>query len=129
MSSHSDLQHEKIGSEHHDGNALGRQMTLQLSPDQYEKLFFQPTPARGDLAKRFGNPTFLGVMGFLIPFTTTVLCLLDFRGASSNSLTGISGTYYFLGGIAMNLAGIGEFILGNSKLFLNTRFWTETYQQ
>jgi len=122
MSSHSDLQHEKIGSEHHDGNALGRQMTLQLSPDQYEKLFFQPTPARGDLAKRLGNPTFLGVMGFLIPFTTAVLCLLDFRGASVNSLTGISGTYYFLGGIAMNLAGIGEFILGNSKLFLNTRF-------
>jgi len=33
---------------------LSRQMTIQISPEQYERLFFQPTPARGDLAKRVG---------------------------------------------------------------------------
>lgn len=33
---------------------LSRQMTVQLSPEQYERLFFQPTPPRGDLAKRLG---------------------------------------------------------------------------
>lgn len=96
-------------------NDLTRNMTLQLSPEQYERLFFQPTSAKGDLAKRLGNPTLLGTMGFLIPFTTTVLCCLQWRGAGPASFTGISGTYYFLGGIAMNVAGICEFILGNSK--------------
>jgi hypothetical protein len=30
-------------------------------------------------------------------------------------MIGISGSYYFLGGIAMNIAGIGEFVLGNSR--------------
>jgi uncharacterized protein len=106
---------------HHDkelndsDNSLTRNMTLQLSPEQYERLFFQPTSAKGDLAKRLGNPTLLGTMGFLIPFTTTVLCCLQWRGAGPASFTGISGTYYFLGGIAMNIAGICEFILGNSE--------------
>ena len=38
------------------GAPLGRQVTVTMSPDQYERLFFQPSaPARGDLAKRFGK--------------------------------------------------------------------------
>lgn len=37
------------------GATLSRQMTVQLSPEQYERLFFQPSaPRRGDFAKRFG---------------------------------------------------------------------------
>jgi hypothetical protein len=36
-------------------NELSRQMTLQLSPDQYERLFFQPSAPKGDLAKRLGT--------------------------------------------------------------------------
>lgn len=36
-------------------NPLSRQVTVQMSPEQYEKLFFQPTPARGDLARRLGT--------------------------------------------------------------------------
>ena len=38
------------------GNDLSRQVTLQLTPEQYERLFFSPTPARGEtqLAKRLG---------------------------------------------------------------------------
>lgn len=39
------------------GVALSRQITVQLSPEQYERLFFQPSaPRRGDFAKRFGMP-------------------------------------------------------------------------
>lgn len=38
-------------------------------------------------------------------------CLLTVMNVA---LTAFSGAYYFLGGIAMNIAGIGEFILGNS---------------
>lgn len=37
------------------GAELSRQVTVQLSSEQYERLFFQPSaPRRGDLAKRFG---------------------------------------------------------------------------
>jgi len=36
------------------GLGLNRQITMQLSSDQYERLFFQPTSAKGDLAKRLG---------------------------------------------------------------------------
>jgi hypothetical protein len=39
------------------GSPLSRQVTVALSPEQYERLFFQPSaPRRGDLAKRFGMP-------------------------------------------------------------------------
>lgn len=99
------------------GSPLSRQMTMALSPEQYERLFFQPNaPSRGDLAKRFANPTLLGLLGFLIPYTSTILCLCGFQGsAAPYSLNGLNGDYYFLGAIAMNIAGIAEFILGNSK--------------
>ena len=113
-------------------NELSRQMTLQLSPDQYERLFFQPSAPKGDLAKRLGtssslsptphplsslatgNPTLVGVVGFLVPFSSTIFCLLQFQGSKPSSIAGVSGTFYFFGGIAMIIAGIAEFILGNS---------------
>jgi hypothetical protein len=54
------MDHEKI--EHNgmgiagNGASLSRQVTVALSPEQYERLFFQPSaPRRGDLAKRFGT--------------------------------------------------------------------------
>jgi len=34
---------------------LSRQVTLQLSHEQYERLFFQPSAAKGDFAKIFGK--------------------------------------------------------------------------
>jgi len=98
--------------------ALTRSMTVTLSPEQYERLYFQPTEAKGDLAKRLGNPTLLGVLGFLIPFSSTMFCLLQFKGSDSTSLASVSGSFYFLGGIAMNIAGICEFILGNTFPFV-----------
>ncbi|KAJ4346002.1 hypothetical protein N0V95_005785 [Ascochyta clinopodiicola] len=109
-------------SEHNSFNVVGngaelsRQVTVQLSSEQYERLFFQPSaPRRGDLAKRFANPTLLGLIGFLIPYTSTILILCGFQGAvAPQSLIGLSGDYYFFGCIAMNLAGIAEFILGNT---------------
>jgi len=108
---------EKLTTMDSSQNGLSRQMTMQLTSEQYERLFFQPSQAKGDLAKRLGNPTLLGVCGFLIPFTTTVMSVMQWRGADSTSLTGVSGSFYFLGGIAMNIAGICEFILGNTYPF------------
>lgn len=37
-----------------DDNGLSRQVTYQMSPEQYERLFLQPSAAKGDLAKRLG---------------------------------------------------------------------------
>ncbi|KAF1828901.1 hypothetical protein BDW02DRAFT_511214 [Decorospora gaudefroyi] len=98
------------------GAPLNRQVTVALSPEQYERLFFQPSaPRRGDLAKRFANPTLLGLVGFLVPYTSTILILCGFQGATApQSLVGLSGDYYFFGALAMNVAGIAEFILGNT---------------
>jgi hypothetical protein len=59
MSETSKMDHEM--TEHNgvniggNGTELSRQVTVALSPEQYERLFFQPSaPRRGDLAKRFG---------------------------------------------------------------------------
>lgn len=93
---------------------LSRQITLNLSPDQYERLFFQPSAGKGDLSKRLGNPTLLGVLGFLIPYSCVIFSVLDFQGSSAGSIGAVSGSFLFLGGIAMNIAGIMEFILGNT---------------
>ena len=53
----SDLKQNATHFEQASGADLSRQVTLQLSPEQYEKLFFAPTPARGEtsLAKRLGE--------------------------------------------------------------------------
>jgi len=114
-----ELAQQSSGMGNSDGAPLSRQVTVQLSPEQYERLFFQPSaPRRGDLAKRFANPTLLGLLGFLIPYTSTILTLCQLSGAvPPTTLIGLSGDYYFLGAIAMNIAGICEFILGNTFPF------------
>ena len=60
MSDTSRMDHEKVesnGVEMTDNGApLSRQLTVALTPEQYERLFFQPSaPRRGDLAKKFGK--------------------------------------------------------------------------
>jgi succinate-acetate transporter protein len=54
----------------------------------------------------------------MIPFTSIVLSFLKFEGSSVSSVNAISGSFYFFGGIAMNIAGIAEFILGNTFPFV-----------
>ena len=59
------MEHEMVENHHSDngsnGAPLSRQMTVALTPEQYEKLFFQPSAPRGDLSKRLG--TFESVAG------------------------------------------------------------------
>jgi hypothetical protein len=111
----------KMEIDHSTSNSapLSRQVTVTMSSDQYERLFFQPSPAlRGDYAKRFGNPTLLGLICFLIPYTSTIFVLIGWGGATPpTSLAGLSGDYYFLGAIGMTLAGLAEFVLGNTYPF------------
>jgi hypothetical protein len=57
----------------------------------------------------------LGLLGFLIPYTSTIFTLCQFQGAlPPYTLVGLTADYYFFGAIVMVLAGIAEFILGNS---------------
>lgn len=101
------------------GSPLSRQVTVQLSAEQYERMFFSPSgPKNLDLQKRFGNPTLLGLLSFLIPYTSTIFVLIGWGGATPpTSLVGLSGDYYFLGCIGMVVAGLAEFILGNTFPF------------
>ena len=54
----------------------------------------------------------------MIPYTSTIFCLIGWGGAvPPASLAGLSGDYYFLGCIGMTIAGIAEFLLGNTYPF------------
>ena len=112
---------EMMDSNHSNSNGspLSRQVTVTLSSEQYERMFFQPGgPSRGDFAKRLGNPTLLGLLSFLIPYTSTIFVLIGWGGAvPPTTLVGLTGDYYFLGGIGMVIAGLAEFILGNTYPF------------
>ncbi|KAF2862518.1 hypothetical protein K470DRAFT_212471 [Piedraia hortae CBS 480.64] len=98
---------------------LTRNVTINLSQAQYERMFFQPNqPRHGDYAKRFANPTLLGPIGLTVPLTSTVLCLLGTAGAvPPYSTVGVLGDYYMIGVISMVIAGLAEFILGNTFPF------------
>ncbi|KAA8576426.1 hypothetical protein EYC84_006551 [Monilinia fructicola] len=83
---HDDAHHEKPYTQHiNSGPDVSRQITLQLNADQCERLFFQPTSAKGDFTKHLGNPTLLSLLGFLIPFSSIVFSLLHCQGSSRNS--------------------------------------------
>lgn len=99
------------------GHELGRQISVTLTPQQFEELYLQPSiKSRGQagLVKTFANPTALGIVSFLLTFSPTSACLMGWRGASSNSLLALVGVYYFHGGMALYVAGILEFVIGNT---------------
>lgn len=70
--------------------------------------------AKGDLAKRFANPTPMALGSFAIVFTTLTMDLMGFRGASSDSALSIVGAIYYLAGVSLTIAGVMEWILGNT---------------
>lgn len=80
-----------------------------------------------------GDPTLLGLVGYLIPFQTASFVLLGLRGANTTSLTAISGSFYFFGGLVSIIAGIFELLL--RKSFPGTLFiaygahWLQTGYQ
>lgn len=102
------------------GSNLSRQMSVSLTAEQFERLYLQPggTAAKGDLAKRFGNPTPLGIISFLLCLTPLACDLMGWAGASAGSAATLAGPAYLIGGIGLYLAGIGEFILGNTFAFI-----------
>lgn len=56
--------------------------TVTMSPDLFEKLYLQPmNSVKGDLRKTFGNPTPLGLLGFVLGLTPLACSLTGWRGA------------------------------------------------
>ncbi|KAH9876845.1 hypothetical protein IAQ61_002206 [Plenodomus lingam] len=92
--------------------------SISMSPEMFEKLYLSPqNEVKGDLRKTFGNPTPLGIIGFLLALTPLSWTLMGWRGAGGSGAASI-GWYYFAGGLLMMLSGLGEWILGNTFPFI-----------
>ncbi|KAK6991790.1 transcriptional activator of ethanol catabolism AlcS [Favolaschia claudopus] len=95
---------------------------IQLSPAQYERLFFQPGggPRSNDLSnpRQFGNPTAFAIISYLLALTPTVCVLMSWDGSAPTSLTGLIGDFYLIGGLGMTIGGVFEWVLGNTFPFV-----------
>lgn len=45
---------DRVDTLNSNGHSLSKQVTVSMSPEQYERLFFQPSAPKGDLRKRLG---------------------------------------------------------------------------
>jgi len=100
------------------GRDLTRQISVQLTNQQFERLYLQPggvgAPRQEDFTKRFGNPTPLGLAAFCICLSPMTCYLMGFMGASGASMAVVAGPYLFTGGIGLYIACIMEWIIGNT---------------
>ncbi|KAL1968304.1 hypothetical protein VTN77DRAFT_2139 [Rasamsonia byssochlamydoides] len=92
--------------------------SLSISPELFEKIYLSPkSRVHGDLRSIVGNPTPLGLFGFLISLTPLTCELMGWRGAGGGGAA-LIGVFYCMGGLLMPIAGILEFILGNTFPFV-----------
>ena len=99
-------------------NKMRTANSLTISPELFEKMYLSPQHAiKGDLAQRFGNPTPLALLGFLLSLSPLSCELMGWRGAGGDGIATV-GAYYFIGGFLMSLGGILEFFLGNTFSFV-----------
>lgn len=71
------------------GADLGRQISITLTPTQFEEMYLQPgSKSAGQTAniKAFGNPTPFGIVCFLLTYTPTMCIFMGFRGTTPTSL-------------------------------------------
>ncbi|KAJ7681924.1 hypothetical protein DFH06DRAFT_284327 [Mycena polygramma] len=117
MSSPSNTHDHEKGSMHTEEHRA-----IQLTPAQYERLFFQPGggPRRNDLSnpRQFGNPTAFAIISYLLALTPTVCILATWDGTAPTSLTSIIGDFYFIGGLGMTIGGVFEWVMGNTFPFV-----------
>ena len=89
-----------------------------LSPDLFERLYGQPKmPVKGELRKTIGNPTPLGLMGLAVCLTPLAIDLMGWRGSGGHGVASGTATLWF-GGLFLVLAGLLEFLLGNTFSFM-----------
>ncbi|KAL9061547.1 MAG: hypothetical protein Q9162_000079 [Coniocarpon cinnabarinum] len=93
--------------------------SISISPDLFEKLYLQPrlgAAPKSGVRNIVGNPTPLGLCGFLLSLTPLSCDLMGWRGTGAASLNGAAsiGCYYFFGGVLMIVSAVMEFICGNT---------------
>ncbi|RMZ09878.1 hypothetical protein D0864_01405 [Hortaea werneckii] len=81
------------------------------------------TPVSPASSPRFGNPTPVGLCGFLLANTPATIMLLGWGGAGGNNgnQSAAIGAYFYLGCLLEIICGIGEWINGetfNATVFL-----------
>ncbi|KAL1979774.1 hypothetical protein VTN96DRAFT_5202 [Rasamsonia emersonii] len=92
--------------------------SLSISPELFEKIYLSPkNTVKGDLRSILGNPTPLGLAGFLLSLSPLSAELLGWRGAGGDGAATI-GVFYFTGGLLLTIAAVLEFILGNTFIFV-----------
>ncbi|EMF09007.1 uncharacterized protein SEPMUDRAFT_151872 [Sphaerulina musiva SO2202] len=96
-----------------------RQMltSKSITDEQFERLFLSPRNVRAAPLKGFANPTPLAVMGFATALTPLSAQLMGWRGSGGAAQASVGASLTFGGGLLI-LAGIGEFLLGNTFPFL-----------
>ncbi|KAF2171050.1 hypothetical protein M409DRAFT_19023 [Zasmidium cellare ATCC 36951] len=95
--------------------------SVTISSDLFERLYLQPKMAgvglKHPLQKILGNPTALGIMGFEMSLMPIVMQLMEWRGAGASRAAN-NANVIFYGGVLMWVAGMLEFVLGNTFPFL-----------
>ncbi|KAI0011439.1 hypothetical protein F4779DRAFT_615680 [Xylariaceae sp. FL0662B] len=109
--------HEFLDKNQHPEVAMKKIKTagsISIDPDLFEKLYLAPqNQAKGGLTKTFGNPTPIGILGFIISLGPLSCDLMGWRGAGGGGAASIP-TYIFFGGMLLTLGGLLEFFLGNT---------------
>ncbi|KAL2002883.1 hypothetical protein VTN02DRAFT_5669 [Thermoascus thermophilus] len=92
--------------------------SLTISPELFEKIYLSPkTRVKGELRATVGNPTPLGLVGFVLSLSPLACTLMGWRSSGGSGAATV-GVFYFVGGILMILSSILEFIIGNTFTFV-----------
>ncbi|KAK6363891.1 uncharacterized protein PV06_09715 [Exophiala oligosperma] len=90
--------------------------------DVFEKLYLNPErPVAGRLRQTVGNPTPLGLIGFLLAGTPNAIASMGWRGAGGNG-GALLTVFIFFGGVLQIIGALGNWMLGNT--FSSTVFFT-----
>ncbi|KAJ5099221.1 GPR1/FUN34/YaaH-class plasma membrane protein [Penicillium argentinense] len=88
--------------------------SVTLSAEQFERLYLNPMMHRQSaLTKNLGNPTPLGLGGFVLTTTPVSCCLMAWRGAGGAGAA-FTGVLILFGGVLLVLSSILEFVIGNT---------------
>lgn len=88
--------------------------SITITPEMFERMYLGPqNQVKGDLRRTLGNPTPIGLGGFLIAYCPIIFSILGWRGYTNQGEATV-GTYFFSGGLLAIISCILEFILGNT---------------
>ncbi|KAI0160749.1 hypothetical protein GGR57DRAFT_456233 [Xylariaceae sp. FL1272] len=88
--------------------------SITMPPEMFEKLYLSPqNRVKGELRKTLGNPTAIGIVGFVISLGPLACDLMGWRGAGGSGAASIP-FFIFFGGLLLFIGGLFELLLGNT---------------